>query len=70
MDDCFRFELLLSVVKVLLGVKGSYICHSKYLAFLVIYFLEIEMKLCEHSFTEYGFQSYNNASASADSELI
>lgn len=51
-------------------MKGSYICQSQYLALLAIYFLEIEMKFSEHSLTEYGFQSHNNASASADSELI
>lgn len=29
---------------------------------LLIYFLEIETKLSEHSLTEYGFQNHNNAS--------
>lgn len=64
------FLYTLELQGVLLGVKGTYICQNHYRGFLVIYFLEIEMKLSEHSLTEYGFQSCNNASASADFELI
>lgn len=47
---------------ILLWAKSTDICQNHYWASLVIYFLEIEMKLSEHSLTEYGFQSHNNAS--------
>lgn len=47
---------------ILLWRKGTDICQNHYWASLVIYFPEIEMKLFEHSLTEYGFQSHNNAS--------
>lgn len=40
-------------------MKDTYICQSHYRASLVIYFLEI--KLFEHSLTEYGSQSHANA---------
>lgn len=47
---------------ILCWVNGTSICQNDYQASLVIYFLEMEIKLSEHSLTEYGFQGHNNVS--------